>query len=176
MPNAKTLTGTSGADSLKGGGGADFIDGGDGNDFLDGAGGGDTLIGGAGNDTIQGGHGGDQLTGGAGADVFLEGGRVTADNASVDRITDFVHGEDILSFSRQASIAGHPMWTGTAASYAEAFADAKAQIGSGAVDLVAVQVGPDLMVFADANQHDHVDGAAILVGKSLADFSSWDVV
>ena len=176
MANGKILAGTTGADTLKGGAGPDSIDGGDGNDFIDGAGGGDTLVGGAGDDTIQGGHGGDLLTGGAGHDVFLMTGcRVTASDASVDRITDFTHGEDTLGFGRQASLAGHAMWTGTAGSYAEAFADAKAQIGSGAADIVAVQVGADLIVFADSTQHDHVDGAAILVGKTIADFGAFDL-
>jgi Ca2+-binding RTX toxin-like protein len=148
-----------------------------GDDFLKGTSGGDTISGGDGNDTLQGGHGGDVLTGGAGADVFLMtgGGHITASDTSVDRITDFTPGVDTLGFGRQASLAGHDMWTGTAGSYAEAFADAKAQIGSGAFDLVAVQVGQDLVVFADSTLHNHVDGAAILVGQSLANFSNWDV-
>jgi Ca2+-binding RTX toxin-like protein len=146
-------------------------------DYLKGKSGADTLSGADGNDTLQGGHGGDVLTGGAGADVFLMtgGGHVTASETSVDRITDFTHGEDTLGFGRQTSLAGHPMWTGSAGSYAEAFDDAKAQIGSGAADLVAVQVGSDLVVFADSTLHNHVDAAAILVGKTLADFTNWDV-
>src|SRR5690349_14241534 len=117
----KILIGTADNDTLKGGAGADSLSGGDGNDVLDGAGGGDTLDGGAGNDTLQGGHGGDVLTGGAGADVFLMDGHVTASETSVDRITDFTHGEDMLGFGRQVSLAGHTMWTGAAGSYAEAF-------------------------------------------------------
>jgi Ca2+-binding RTX toxin-like protein len=175
MARSGTLVGTSGADFLKGGAGPDFIDGGAGNDYLEGGGGGDTLVGGAGNDTFAGGRGGDLLTGGTGADTFLVSGHVTDSEASVDRITDFTHGEDTLGFSRQASLAGHSMATGSAASYAEAFNEAKAQISSGAADIVAVQVGGDLVVFADSYQHDHVDGAVVLVGTTLAAFSPWDV-
>ena len=175
MAAGKIIVGTAADDTLKGAAGPDSISGGDGNDVLDGAGGGDTLDGGAGNDTLQGGHGGDVLTGGAGSDVFLMDGHVTASASSVDRITDFTHGEDTLGFGRQVSLAGHPMWTGAADTYAEAYADAKAQIGSGAADLVAVQVGADLVVFADSGLHDHIDGAAILVGKSIADFGAFDV-
>lgn len=175
MANGQTILGTSGPDTLKGGAGADSIDGGDGNDSINGAGGGDTIVGGAGDDTLQGGHGGDVLTGGAGNDVFLMSGHVTGSETSVDQITDFTSGEDRLGFGRQVSLAGHSLWTGTADTYADALADAKVQIGSGAADIVAVQVGDDLVVFADSNLHDHVDGAAILVGKSIADFSSWDV-
>jgi Ca2+-binding RTX toxin-like protein len=173
--SGKILIGTSDADILKGSAGPDSIDGGDGNDCLDGTGGGDTLNGGAGADTLAGGHGGDLLTGGSGADVFLMSGRVTASDASVDRITDFTHGEDLLGFGRQASLAGHTLSSGTASSYADAFNQAKAQIASGAADIVALQVGADLIVFADSYQHDHLDGAAILVGKTIADFSAWDV-
>jgi Ca2+-binding RTX toxin-like protein len=175
MPQSGSPVGTSGADSLKGGAGPDLIDGGDGNDYIEGGGGGDTLIGGAGNDTIAGGRGGDLLTGGAGNDTFLVSGHVTDSEASVDRITDFTHGEDTLGFGRQASLAGHSMATGSAASYADAFNEAKAQISSGAADIVAVQVGGDLVVFADSYQHDHLDGAVVLVGKTLADFSHWDL-
>jgi Ca2+-binding RTX toxin-like protein len=159
MATGITLTGTAGDDSLKGGSGGDTISGGDGND------------------TLQGGHGGDVLTGGAGADTFLMtgGGHITASENSVDRITDFTHGVDTLGFGRQVSLAGHDMWTGTAGSYAEAFADAKSVIGSGQADIVAVQVGPDLVVFADSTLHNHVDGAAILVGKTIADFGCFDL-
>jgi Ca2+-binding RTX toxin-like protein len=148
------------------------------NDLLAGKSGSDTISGGDGNDTLQGGHGGDVLTGGAGADVFVmaSGGHITASEDSVDRITDFTSGQDVLQFGRQTSLAGDAMWTGAAGSYAEAFADAKAQIGSGSYHLAAVQVGSDLVVFADSTLHNHVDAAAVLVGKTLADFSHWDVI
>ena len=176
MASGKTFAGTDGNDIIKGTAGPDSISGGAGDDSLDGAGGGDTLDGGDGRDTLQGGHGGDVLTGGAGADVFLMSGHVTADASSVDRITDFNASEgDLLGFGKSFSLANHSMWTGAADSYAEAFADAKAQIGSGAADIVAVQVGSDLVVFADSYLHNHVDGAAILVGKTIADFANWDV-
>jgi len=174
VPKA-TPIGTPGDDNLKGGAGADVLDGGDGNDYIDGAGGGDTLVGGAGDDTIVGGHGGDLLTGGDGHDTFLMDGHITASETSVDRITDFTHGEDRLGFGTQVSLAGHTMWTGTAGSYADAFAEAKAQIGSGAADIVAVEVGGDLVVFADSGLHNHVGGAAVLVGKTLLDFTNWDL-
>jgi len=175
MANSGTPVGTPGPDTLKGGARPDLIDGGDGNDVIDGGGGGDTLVGGAGNDTIQGGRGGDLLTGGAGNDTFLVSGHVTDAEASVDRITDFTHGEDTLGFGRQISIAGHPMGTATADNYADAFAAAKTQIAAGAADIVAVQVGADLVVFADSYLHDHIDGAVVLVGKSLADFGAFDL-
>ena len=50
------------------------------------------LIGGAGNDTISGGLGADVLTGGAGNDEFIFNTQFGSTN--VDKITDFVNGED----------------------------------------------------------------------------------
>jgi Ca2+-binding RTX toxin-like protein len=108
---ADTLLGDAGLDTLKGGGGADFIYGGadadrlegeDGNDYLEGNDGADLIYGGANNDTILGGADNDTLagqggtnylTGGTGADVFLFG----TDSGSVDYITDWGDGSDVLS-------------------------------------------------------------------------------
>jgi Ca2+-binding RTX toxin-like protein len=167
--------GTPSDDTLKGGAGADSISGGDGNDVLNGAGGGDTLDGGAGADTLNGGHGGDLLIGGAGDDVFLISGHLTDAVGSVDRISDFTHGADRLGLGNHVSLAGHSLATGTEATYADAFAAAKLLIASNAADLVAMQVGADVVVFADSSLHDHMDAAVVLVGKTLADVSAWDV-
>ena len=57
-----------------------------------------TLIGSAHNDTISGGTGNDILTGGGGIDVFLFNTKPTSTNH--DTIADFVHGTDILQFSK----------------------------------------------------------------------------
>ena len=54
----------------------------------------DRLTGGTGDDRLTGGAGADRLTGGAGADVF-----VLSNYASVDTITDFVHGVDRIALS-----------------------------------------------------------------------------
>jgi Ca2+-binding RTX toxin-like protein len=92
---ADQLGGGDGADRIVGGTGRDVIYGDAGNDRLAGESSRDTIDGGAGDDRISGGTGNDRLTGGSGADVFLfasvsEGG---------DRITDFRHGTDHLSFA-----------------------------------------------------------------------------
>jgi Ca2+-binding RTX toxin-like protein len=170
-----TLIGTAGADDLKGTAGADSLSGGDGNDLLRGEGGGDTLDGGAGSDTLLGGRGSDVLTGGSGSDTFLISGRVTAVQADLDRITDFTHGEDRLGFGSHVSLAGHSFWSGVEANYADALAVATDQITSGAADVVAVQVGSDVIVFADSDLHDHVSNAVVLVGQTLAGVDQWDV-
>lgn len=176
-PKGQDVTGTLGGDDLRGTSGGDSMSGGDGNDTLTAAGGADTLDGGAGDDLLVGGRGSDVLTGGAGADTFMVQGRVTGQESDLDRITDFTHGEDRLGFGDHAnhvSLAGHPMATGSAADYGDALAFAGQQIGSGAADLVAVQVGGDVIVFADSALRDHVDGAVVLVGRTLADIGQWD--
>ena len=174
-PSGLILTGTAGDDYLKGASGGDSLSGGDGNDMLCGGGGADTLDGGAGNDTLVGGRGADVLTGGSGSDTFLISGKVTATQDGLDRITDFTHGEDRLGFGGQMSLAGHSFWSGSAATYGDAVAAATQQITSGAADLVAVQVGTDVIVFADSSLHNHVDAAVVLVGQTLAGISQWDV-
>jgi Ca2+-binding RTX toxin-like protein len=174
-PSGLILTGTTGDDDLKGTSGCDSLSGGDGNDLLTAQGGADTLDGGAGNDTLSGGRGADLLTGGSGSDTFLIQGRVTDTQDGLDRISDFTHGEDRLGFGGQTSLAGHSFWSGSAATYGDAVAAAAQQITSGAADVVAVQVGADVIVFADTSLHNHLDAGVVLVGKTLADISQWDV-
>jgi uncharacterized protein len=75
---------------------ADTLNGTDGNDTLFGLAGNDTINGGAGNDTIYGGAGVDLLFGGTGADVF----GFNNPNDGIDKINDFVVGEDRIAISR----------------------------------------------------------------------------
>jgi VCBS repeat-containing protein len=89
------LAGGDGNDALLGGLGNDTLLGGNGHDWLEGGVGHDLLSGGAGNDTLLAGPGNDTLTGGADADMFRFAG-LTGGNT---RITDFVHGLDVLEVS-----------------------------------------------------------------------------
>ena len=171
----KVLTGTSGDDVLKGGAGGDTISGLGGNDLLKAGGGGDLLDGGAGNDTLVGGRGGDTLTGGTGEDVFMVSGKVTGDMAGLDVITDFTHGDDRIGFGGKVGLTGHDSESITTADYASALAQAKQDIGSGAVDIVFAQVGSDVVVFADSTLHDRIGGAIVLQGKTLADINNFDL-
>jgi uncharacterized protein YjiK len=75
---------------------ADTLNGTAGNDTLFGLAGNDTINGGAGNDTIYGGAGVDLLFGGAGNDVF----GFNNPNEGIDKINDFVVGEDRIAISR----------------------------------------------------------------------------
>ena len=172
-----TLTGTAGDDVLRGSDGNDSLSGGAGNDLLRGGGGADTLNGGAGNDTLAGGEGANVLTGGPGNDLFLiktEHQGKTAD--ALDRITDFTHGEDKISFGGHLSVTSSNFETATATTFADALALAKTDLAGGHIDVVAVQVGADVIVFADTHHNDHIDSAVVLVGATLAGIAPGDFI
>ena len=92
--------------------------------------------------------------------------------AGLDHITDFTHGEDQLAFGDHLLLTDGKYATGTAASYADALTLAKSQMAAGTFDMTAIQVGGDVIVFADTHHHDAVDAAVVLVGKTLADLSA----
>jgi serralysin len=84
--------------------GDDYIRGGAGDDQIFGNEGKDALIGNAGNDILNGGAGDDILTGGVGKDRFMFGDSTPFNTASlgVDRINDFIPGEDLIGLSKAA--------------------------------------------------------------------------
>jgi Ca2+-binding RTX toxin-like protein len=90
-----TIRGGNGNDILSGQAGNDTIRGGIGSDGLAGGDGNDRLLGGAGNDRLAGHAGNDTLTGGSGNDRFI----FDRPTDGVDRITDFVVGEDKIIFA-----------------------------------------------------------------------------
>lgn len=152
---AQTLTGTDAGETLAGGSGADSLDGG------------------AGDDTLSGGEGADQLLGGSGADHFAVSGPVDALD-KLDRVADFTTAEDTLDFggltATETSFA-----TDTAADYDAALAAANAKMADGAVDVVAVQVGDDVIVFADNAGEAGADAAVVLTGRTLTDVGFGDI-
>ncbi len=173
VATAETLTGTDAVDRLKGGDGDDSISGLGGDDRLEGGKGNDTIDGGAGDDLIRGGTGADVLTGGAGHDTFVIDSGVKA-ATDLDRIMDFTHAEDRLVFDDGPAVTATNFVTDTAADFTTAVADANAKMAAGA-DFVAVQVGADVIVFADEVGEHHVESGVLLVGKTLADISASDI-
>jgi Ca2+-binding RTX toxin-like protein len=159
-----------------------FLDGGAGNDDLLGSDGFDQIYGGIGNDTIDTSNGADSVTGGAGADLFSFYAEDTfAVFSGIDRILDWAS-EDKLYFeaSDEAAIGagaiGNYLET-TAATYADALTAANAQIAGGAINYVAVQVGADVFLFADAEHNNGAaDAAVMLVGKTLSDIAFSNII
>ena len=115
---ADALHGFGQSDIITGGAGADLIDGGDETaltgvgDNLSGDAGADTINGGAGADTIDGGDGADIITGGTGADIITGGGGADvfeidtwaeSGGTSIDTITDFTSGSDVIKITISAA-------------------------------------------------------------------------
>ena len=49
-------------------------------------------------------------------------------------------------------------------------------IAGGTVEVVAVQIGPDVVIFADGTAANTVDTATLLIGRTLADISASNFV
>lgn len=189
---ADNIVASSGQDTLMGGGGADTLDspagnaaGGDllvgeagddlmfardGTNILRGGDGRDRMTAGSGADTLNGGAGADTLAGGAGADLFqqLDPYENLMTLSGIDSITDWSVSDRI-----QLKFAGAPGYTETtAADFAAAQSAAQTQFAGGTVEVVAVQVGADVILFTDGTAANVIDTAAVLVGRSLADISA----
>lgn len=140
-----------------------------GNDLIQAGGGADTLDGGAGNDTLDGGAGSDVITTGGGADVIVIGqGQSLA--GQTDVVSDWNSG-DTIQF---AHVAGDTSTysEATAADFASATTLANGLIASGSTNVVAVQIGSDVAVFADsADNNGTQDDVVVLTGRTLADVS-----
>jgi serralysin len=104
QPTAKNdvLFGTDGDDLISGFDGNDYIQAGDGDDAIFGNAGRDGLAGRDGDDILSGGADDDLLTGGRGNDLFLFGDSTpfSISKPGVDRINDFVIGEDVIGLSK----------------------------------------------------------------------------
>ena len=196
---ADTVNTGTGNDTITTGQGNDVINSSDGNDSINSGGGNDTINGGAGDDTIHGGTGTDVLTGGGGGDLFTFNAGdspatapSTAGNGfgatGIDQIRDWTGGTaaaptNFLEFLNAAGTTAFAHGTAlnfsetTATDFTSAVAQANAHLGTGIY--VAVQVGSDVVVFADTNV-DHsitaADDAVTLVGKSLTDINFSNIV
>lgn len=90
------LDGGGGDDVLHGRTGADILSGSSGDDRLIGGNADDRLRGGSGNDILIGSDGADRMWGGTGADRFVFRPMDDPTSGAIDRIMDFVSGEDVL--------------------------------------------------------------------------------
>lgn len=188
---ADFLNGNLGDDTLSGGGGGDVIFGeagndqitlGDGGGAADGGSANDTVAGGTGADTLTGGLGADDLRGGTGADRFLfSSGDSGTTEGTLDRILDWAGGRS-AGPSDQIVFIGLPAATQTtylemtASSYGVSKVLADVQIAAGN-NYVAVQVGPDVVLFVDSGNNNGVaEDAVILVGRTLADIDYTNII
>ncbi|WP_141653106.1 beta strand repeat-containing protein [Phenylobacterium immobile] len=144
-----------------------------GNAMLNGEGGNDTLLGGSGVDWIDGGSGADVLTGGGGADRFLLtfNGVSPASAGQTDVITDW-NVIDQLLFGVAGTVSNYrEIVDNSVTTFASAKAIAEQALANdGAVKLVVVQVGSDLIVFGHAAAGTFGD-AVVLTGASLGNIS-----
>ena len=162
ISNFQSVIGSGFNDSLAGSAGADSLMGGAGADTLVGHGGGDTLNGGAGQDLI--------IAGGGGAHITIGLGESGADPSHADVIQDW-SSSDILVFAHSGQLNGDFL-AATAPDLASAHILADAAIGGGLENFVAVQVGADVVVFADSGADNiAADDAVVLKGRTLADIS-----
>jgi Ca2+-binding RTX toxin-like protein len=154
------------------------IDGGAGDDILNASDGSDSMTGGLGSDTLDGYAGADTVAGGGGSDQFqFFAPEALTVQASIDSIIDW-GADDRLFFARDD--VDEPVGVGSSSNYAESAADsyasalefANSRMAGGLINYVAVQVGADVFVFADAELDNGVADSAIrLVGRTLADIA-----
>jgi serralysin len=171
------LSGDAGNDTINGNRGNDQIFGGTGNDSLRGGQGDDTISGDAGNDVLSGDAGADRLTGGDGVDTFLFTSGGSAIGATVDTVTDFQQGTDLIDvgFTPASVLVG----SGTAATIDAARATAQAlfdgNAGTSEVAVVALQGGSTLL-FWSASGGPTIDSVANFLSQNVGDFGRADFI
>ena len=89
-------------------------------------------------------------------------------------MTDFQAGLDEIDFSSHLRFDEYSFASFIEADYATALASAQGAIAGGA-KVVVVQVGADLVVFANTDRDADCDEAVVLVGQSLDGFIVADI-
>jgi Ca2+-binding RTX toxin-like protein len=123
---------------------------------------GDSIFGGAGDDTLDGGTGSDTLSGGPGADVFVF--RDTGDT-----ISDF-EPIDKLAFTVDPPTPDHYQEV-TFATELQALSYAQGEIRAAHADVVAAQVGSQVIVYIDALNSNTYANSVRLQGATLDQIS-----
>ncbi|ATE63470.1 calcium-binding protein [Rhizorhabdus dicambivorans] len=171
------ISGDAGNDTLNGNRGNDMVLGGAGNDSLRGGQDNDTLSGGAGNDALSGDLGVDQLTGGDGVDRFIFGAGGSTIGSSVDTVTDFQQGTDLiqLGFVPASVLVG----SSTAASIDAARSAAQALFDGNAGNQEAAAInlsGGSTLIFWSSTGGATIDSVAAFQNQLAADFARADFV
>ena len=194
--NLVTGAGHAGALSIVSGGGADTITGGAGNDTISTGDGNDVvtlgngslvhLTVGAGTDTITAGTGQDIITKSSGGnDIFHFAGHGVATQGLQDAIIGWNGGTsanpaDKIDFG--GTVGGHVtavVDTASVTDYATAVTEADNQVHNHGYNVVALQVGTDVVVFADSTADGHItlaDQAVVLIGRSLSDVHTGNII
>lgn len=175
--DADSISGDAGNDTLNGNRGNDQIMGGEGNDSVRGGQDSDTLSGGAGNDCLSGDLGVDQLTGGDGIDRFIFSAGSAAIGASVDSVTDFQQGTDLVSigFVPASVLVG----TSTAASIDAARIAAQSlfdgAVGNQEVAAINLQGGSTLLFWSSTGGAT-IDSVASFLSQTASNFGTNDFI
>ncbi len=172
-----SLSGDAGNDTVNGNRGNDQILGGEGDDSLRGGQDNDTISGGAGADQLSGDAGVDRLTGDAGADRFIFGATTSTIATTIDTVTDFQQGSDLiaLGFVPASVLVG----TSTAATIDAARSAAQALFDShvGNQEVAAINLsGGSTLIFWSGTGGATIDSVSNFLSQSAADFGVSDFV
>ena len=97
--------------------------------------------------------------------------------STLDRIFDWESGDKLDFGAGATAVEGSTYLELSASTYELALSLATGQIAAGTVDYVAVQVGSDVVVFADnGGTANTVEDAVVLVGRTLADISASNIL
>lgn len=142
-------------------------------DRLVGAEGDDSLSGGGGNDQLAGRDGSDTLSGGAGADTFKV--MDAADTLeALDQVIDYETGVDRIVFGRRFEANEFNFASFDVTSFDAAVEEVNTAFAAG-LEVAAVQLGEDLILFADVDGDGTYNAAVVLVGQSLDAFNVSDI-
>jgi hypothetical protein len=104
----------------------------------------------------------------------VDPGVVAAD--SLDAVLDFTAADDQLIFTGGPAATDTNFATSSAADFDAALLAAQDEVTNNGAAYVAVELGGDVIVFADTDgDPTTVDSAVLLVGKTLADITAADI-
>lgn len=177
----ETLSGGAGNDVIFSFGNetGDLLDGGAGNDRLQARGGRNTLLGGDGNDSLEGGEGAETLDGGAGfdtlaggfgSDLFIEDDGLGVQFVIETTVNRISHWESTDRIQLRGTFTAQQYVETTSDTYFAAQTLVETAMRNGA-EVVAVQIGGDVVVYTDVSAGSSIHNAIVLAGRTLADIA-----